>query len=101
MDLPAEGLSTAHSVAVDRIVGVVIAVTWLKINAFYPRVRSPGRPWHFLYFFPEPQGHGSFAPIFCPGRFRLTVFSWEAGIDGGTGFGLSGRLGGCGIIRVV
>ena len=23
-------------------------------------------PWHFLYFFPLPQGHGSLRPVFCP-----------------------------------
>ena len=26
--------------------------------------RRQRRPWHFLYFLPEPQGHGSFTPIF-------------------------------------
>src|SRR6056297_164524 len=30
------------------------------------------RPQHFLYFFPLPQGHGSFLPIFSPER--LTGF---------------------------
>src|SRR5262249_1504999 len=25
-------------------------------------------PWHFLYFFPEPQGHGSLRPTFAPVR---------------------------------
>jgi hypothetical protein len=26
------------------------------------------RPWHFLYFFPEPHGHGSLRPTFAPAR---------------------------------
>src|SRR2546425_2662187 len=30
-------------------------------------------PWHFLYFFPLPQGHGSFRPTFSP--VRRTVLS--------------------------
>src|SRR6185503_20292672 len=29
-------------------------------------------PWHFLYFLPLPQGHGSFRPTF--GSLRRTVF---------------------------
>ncbi len=28
---------------------------------------SPFIPWHFLYFFPLPQGHGSFLPTFIRG----------------------------------
>lgn len=32
----------------------------------YPRYCSI--PWHFLYFFPLPQGHGSFRPTFSPVR---------------------------------
>src|SRR5947207_2388626 len=28
-------------------------------------------PWHFLYFFPEPHGHGSLRPTF--GSLRMTV----------------------------
>src|SRR5262249_2132744 len=30
-------------------------------------------PWHFLYFFPLPHGHGSFLPTF--GSSRRTVFT--------------------------
>lgn len=32
------------------------------------KVRLQRLPWHFLYFFPEPQGHGSFTPILRPLR---------------------------------
>ena len=28
-------------------------------------------PQHFLYFFPDPQGHGSFRPILTPSRFYV------------------------------
>ena len=28
--------------------------------------RHPNRPWHFLYFFPLPHGHGSFRPTVSP-----------------------------------
>src|SRR5438128_11227886 len=28
-------------------------------------------PWHFLYFFPEPQGQGSLRPTFAPARTGL------------------------------
>ena len=28
----------------------------------------PSRPWHCLYFLPEPHGQGSLRPIFCPER---------------------------------
>src|SRR5580704_1129336 len=28
-------------------------------------------PWHFLYFLPEPQGHGSLRPTFAPARTGL------------------------------
>ena len=34
--------------------------------------RLHGLPWHFLNFFPEPQGHGSFTPTLGPLR-RLEV----------------------------
>src|ERR1039458_7337197 len=29
-------------------------------------VPPPYAPWHFLYFFPLPHGHGSLRPVFCP-----------------------------------
>src|SRR5690554_6986345 len=29
----------------------------------FKRLDQAAAPWHFLYFFPEPQGHGSFRPI--------------------------------------
>src|SRR5450759_772478 len=29
-------------------------------------VRFTYAPWHFLYFFPLPQGQGSLRPVFCP-----------------------------------
>src|SRR5207249_4821782 len=32
-------------------------------------------PWHFLYFFPDPQGQGSFRPTFAP---TLTGFGASA-----------------------
>src|SRR5437867_6456138 len=33
-------------------------------------------PWHFLYFFPEPHGHGSLRPTL--GWLRTTVFTLPA-----------------------
>ncbi len=38
-------------------------------HAFTPT----GAPWHFLYFFPLPQGHGSLRPTF--GSSRCTVLT--------------------------
>lgn len=32
------------------------------------KVAYASAPWHFLYFLPEPHGHGSFRPIFAPVR---------------------------------
>src|SRR5262249_58962406 len=33
------------------------------------------RPWHFLYFFPDPHGHGSFRPIFSASRRTVSTFA--------------------------
>jgi len=46
--------------------GVLISLAGLQ-------VRSPqaAAPWHFLYFLPDPQGHGSFLPTFAPERTGL------------------------------
>jgi hypothetical protein len=37
--------------------------------------RQAAVPWHFLYFFPEPQGQGSFLPTFASRRFTGCVGS--------------------------
>src|SRR3954466_13474623 len=36
---------------------------------------QPSFPWHCLYFFPEPQGHGSFRPTFWPRTKGCTLIS--------------------------
>src|SRR5262249_21929622 len=39
----------------------------------------PSAPWHFLYFLPEPQGHGSLRPTFGSLRCTVSTFpSWPA-----------------------
>src|SRR6266567_5638160 len=40
------------------------------------------RPWQCLYFFPEPQGHGSLRPTFCPSRVNGTVATATGGSSG-------------------
>src|SRR5436190_1048855 len=35
----------------------------------HPISRNPTQPQHFLYFFPDPHGHGSFRPILLPAFF--------------------------------
>jgi len=39
-----------------------------------PEIQS-SLPWHCLYFFPEPQGHGSFRPTFWPRTKGCTLTS--------------------------
>ena len=38
------------------------ASRWLHRRCYF------SAPWHFLYFFPDPQGHGSLRPTFSPVR---------------------------------
>src|SRR5688572_29266848 len=49
-----------------------------------PSCQAAAEPWHFLYFLPDPQGHGSFRPTFAcattvpcfsPGRVPATAAS--------------------------
>lgn len=48
-----------------------------SISHILDRLQS-NAPWHFLYFFPLPQGHGSLRPTFCP-----TTTGWA--LPGGGG----------------
>ena len=39
------------------------------------RVGPPSAPWHFLNFFPDPQGHGSLRPTFGASRWIVSTFA--------------------------
>ena len=48
-------------------------------------IRPPPRPapWHFLYFLPEPHGHGSLRPTFGASRWTVsTLASWPPDAGG-------------------
>jgi len=52
-----------------REVASTLTLHTLSAEPRHPRGTRYSRyaPWHFLYFFPEPQGHGSFRPTLAAG----------------------------------
>src|SRR5271170_3588786 len=64
-----------------EIISAVISVLFIepdRVTAFYA-VNStptayPSNPWHFLYFLPDPHGHGSLRPTLSPVRRWATSF---------------------------
>jgi hypothetical protein len=69
-------LRTAERLA--NLISFFCILSW-RIVSVSPLPRSQFRPQHFLYFLPEPQGHGSLRPT-----FSFAVENDDVSISGGS-----------------
>src|SRR5690349_20870742 len=45
--------------------GFLLGILFFPVDSGFAFGNQGSEPWHFLYFFPLPQGHGSLRPIFA------------------------------------
>src|SRR5438105_2078169 len=54
------------------------------------KIHHAAAPWHFLYFLPDPQGHGSLRPTFASCRLTVRASGWPPEKYIGCCFGFGG-----------
>src|SRR5450759_4368011 len=65
--------SNVRASGISRSFTMRIHTTTGKLFGPEAQPTAPAAPWHFLYFFPEPHGQGSFRPTFGPAAFTVAT----------------------------